>query len=693
MIKTAIIGAGYIADWHADAIKALPGVSLVAVCDRASGAAKALADAHGAQSFTDMQDMLRTAMPDAVHILTPPDSHATIAQDCLKAGVHCLIEKPVALSAQDTQVIATAARDAGRQAAAGHNFMGMPSYDHLKEQIKAGALGRISGAEINWHFPLAPLRSGPFGLWLMRDTRNLLLELGPHLFGFAVDLFGPVTVEHVSLGKSVDIPGSTSRPQSWRIVARAGEADVTINLSLVETVDDRSVVVRGSGGRARFDFANDTLVLDRENASDIILNPLRRQMSLAAQHFGAGLGNAARQIASLNRKSPYALSFAGTADAFYAAIRKGETVDPRFHIESAVKVMDGIDQALSFVMQDAPIKIPRGKPKPTALVIGGTGFIGRALVRELVARGQHVRVLSRGRNGPFDDIANRVEMFSASLHDEASLQDAMQGIKVVYHLGKSMDTTWEACLKNDVGVTERLGRLALDAGVNRFVYTGTIASYDMSRPDRVITETTEFGDMTERNLYARSKAECEARLRVMHKTEGLPLVIARPGIVVGAGGPLQHWGIGRWHGAGAVRIWGKGNHNLPFVLLDDVVDGLIRMSENDFAIGESFNLVGAPTTSARDYFSAIHTALGAKINVSSGNLTLFWLSGEVKYALKKYVLRRQGIERVSLKDWQSRAHFAQFDNAHPRKLLGWVPETDRAAFVEKAITNAGLMGF
>ena len=61
----------------------------------------------------------------------------------------------------------------------------------------------------------------------------------------------------------------------------------------------------------------------------------------------------------------------------------------------------------------------------------------------------------------------------------------------------------------------------------------------------------------------------------MHHARGLPLVIARPGIVVGPGGPLQHWGIGRWHGPGAVRLWGNGRNVLPFVLVDDVADALV----------------------------------------------------------------------------------------------------------------------
>ncbi|QBF31972.1 NAD-dependent epimerase/dehydratase family protein [Thalassococcus sp. S3] len=693
-LRAGIIGAGYIASWHADAIKATPGVELAAVCDVSPSAAKGLAEAHGARAYSSVEDMQAEGGVDAVHILTPPDSHHDLTIDCLKAGLHCWVEKPVAISADQTRAMAQAAKAAGKTLGAAHNFLGMPGYERLKAQVRSGALGRVSMAEINWCFPLPPLRSGPFGLWLMRAPRNLLLELGPHLFAFAVDLFGPVTVEHVALSKPVALPGGGTRPQVWRILARAGEVEVTFNLSLVETLDDRSVTLRGSSGQARFDYASDTLVVRAENTADLILNPFLAQMSQAGQHAREGVVNAARQLTSLNQKSPYGLSFRGAIGAFYDSIASGTPLDRRFHFDAACEVMGAIDAALDHVPSEVRPIVAKTAPSPTVLVIGGTGFIGRHLTRGLVAAGHDVRVLSRGKTGPFDDLSDHVETVGVSLHDKAGLVSAMRGIDTVFNLAKSLDAIWEDALKNDVGVSVGIAEAAMEAGVRRLVYTGTIASYDMSDPFRRITEETGFAaDMTDRNLYARSKAECERRLMELHRDRGLPLVIARPGIVVGAGGPLQHWGIGRWHGAGAVRIWGHGNNILPFVLIDDITDGLIRMMESEGAVGQSYNLTGERMMSARQYFDAIHDRLGARIRVTSGSLYSFFLSDAVKHALKVGVLRKKGLTRASLNDWKSRAHFSPFDNAKPKAELGWAPEPDRARFVEKAIGEANLFGF
>ncbi|GAA4221513.1 putative dehydrogenase/nucleoside-diphosphate-sugar epimerase [Sagittula marina] len=698
-IRIGLIGAGYIADWHADALGATPGVRIAAICDPRESAAKTLADQHGAEVFTSVDNLIESKTCDAVHILTPPNVHEGIATQCLSGGLNVLVEKPVAESAEATRRIADTARTHGQLFAPGHNFLGLPSYVAMKRAMQEGDYGRIHTAEILWALPLAPLRSGPFNLWLLQQPQNLLLELGPHLVAFAHDLFGEIEITHAEAGHPVMLPGDDARPQSFRILARAGHVNLSFQITMVETVDDRSVTLRGSSARACLDYAADTLTVERENASDLIVNPLRKQLDVSEQRLKVGAQNAWTQARSLNTRSPYAQSFRGMGAAIYGAMAKGAQ-DPRFSAESAVAVMDTIDRIIDALPEDvkqvAAPAVQTRQPNPTAMVIGGTGFIGRALTRRLVETGRDVRVVSRGRSGPFPDLPDQVETVPVDLYDLDALTEAMQGIEVVYNLARAMTDTWQDALIHDVGVATRIGMACEKAGVKRLVYTGTIASYDMSDPTKTISETTGFADdMTDRNMYARSKAECEKQLLKLHRERGLPLTIARPGIVVGPGGPLQHWGIGRWHGAGAVRIWGHGRNILPFVLNDDVADGLIAMGEADAVQveGQSFNLIGEPMLSARDYFDAIHDQLGARIRVVPGNLNVFYASDAVKYLLKKHALRRKAVIRPSRADWQSRAHFSHFDNGAPKRVLGWQPEADRARFIDRAITQAGLFGF
>lgn len=696
IIRVGFAGAGYIATWHAAALTARPGVRLVAVADPAMSAAEGLAARHGATAYPSLDAMLDGARLDAVHILTPPQLHRDHALSALAAGAHVLVEKPFALTAAEATEMAAAANAAGRVIAVNHNFLGLPSYLRLKRLLAEGALGRLDAAEFHWRLPLAPLRSGPFGLWMLRAPQNLFLELGPHLFALAGDLLGPLEEFDLRLSKPITIPGGVEHHQGWSIRARAGVTDVSFTLSLVEGGDDRSVSLRGVAAAARLDLGADVLVVVRPNASDIVLNPLRHQLDLAGQHLWAGAANATRQFASLNRKSPYALGFQAVSGAFYDTVRRKAPIDARFSGAAAVRVMDGIGQVLALLPAPSPDTGSASVPaltQPLALVVGGTGFIGRALTRALVSAGHPVRVLSRSRANPFADLGGAVEICPVDLKDGPGLQSAMQGVATVYHLAKAEEATWEGYLENDVRVTETLAGAALAEGVGRFVYTGTIASYDSSRPDRPIDEATPFGPMEARNLYARSKALCEERLLALHRDKGLPLVIARPGIVVGAGGPLQHWGIGRWHGAGAVRIWGNGRNKLPFVLVDDVASALVRMADVPGIAGQSFNLVGDPLMSAQDYFAAIHRITGTRIWVARGSLAMFYLGDRVKYLLKRHVLRKRGITPPSRIDWVSRGHLSPFLNAKAKTVLDWQPEADPQRFAQRAVSDLTLFGF
>ncbi|HMO06020.1 MAG TPA: NAD-dependent epimerase/dehydratase family protein [Paracoccaceae bacterium] len=698
-IRTGFVGAGYIAPWHAEALASVPGTRLVAVCDTQPEAAAVLAAAHGAASYAGLERMLAVERLDAVHVLTPPHLHRDHALAALQAGAHVLLEKPFALSRAEADEIVRAAENAGRIVAVNHNFLALPSYRRLRRLLEAGDIGRVDRADVRWHFPLAPLRSGPFGLWMLRQPQNLLMELGPHLYAFAEDLFGPMRDVTLHLSKPIDIPGGGRLPQVWTILGRAGVTDITLSLSLVEAVEDRSVSLRGVAAAARLDFGADTLIVERPNASDIVLNPLRAQLALAGQHLVEGLRNGARQAASLNRKSPYALGFRGMLTEFHAAVGEGRAIAPRFAGATAARVIGAIEETIALLPAAGAMPVAAtperraASPPSDVLVIGGTGFIGRALVRCLAEGGRRVRVASRGLSNPFADLGNRVEIVPVRLTDQAGLAVAMAGIETVYHLAKATEATWEDYLRNDVAVTERIAGAVLEAGVRRLIYTGTIASYDASDPGRQITEDTPFGPMDARNLYARSKALCEERLLELHRQRGLPLVIARPGIVVGAGGPLQHWGIGRWHGAGAVRIWGSGHNILPFVLNEDVADALLRMSATPAIEGQSFNLVGEPLMTARDYFDAIHAVTGTRIRVVPGYLASFYLADRLKYLLKRYALRRRGLTAPSRADWYSRAHLSPFRNDRAKRVLGWAPEADAGGFARKAVGDMRLFGF
>ena len=593
-LRIGLIGAGCSAGWHAAAIRALPGLQLAAVCDADQG----MAAAFQVPAFGTVEQLIAAGLCDAVHILSPPPSREPLALQCLAAGLHCFVETPAALSAAGLGQMVQAADQAGKSLGVSHNFLALPGYARLKLLVSQGHLGRISALQVNWCLPLQSLRSGPFGLWLLREPRNLLLELGPHLFAFVVDLFGQMEVQHLALSQPVELPGMGKRHRGWRVLGKAGGVEVTLNLSLVETIDDRSVQVRGSAGMARFDYTADTLIVTRDNTAGLVLNPLRKELSLGWQHLREGAVNAARQALSLNQQSPYELGIRRAIGGFYDGIRRG-TPDPRFSVTSARMVMQAIDDTLAFLPAPAAPPVADFAPSPKVMVIGGTGFVGRVLIRALVAKGHVVRVI--GGSGLFEDLANHVEPVAVELTDLAALQAAMAGMDVVFHLAPAPETISDGALTNVVGMGLRV--------------------------------------------------------------------------------------------AGAVRLWGNGRNILPFVLVGDVADALIRMMDAPGIEGQSFNLIGEPLLSAREYLATIQTWLGARTRVKAGSLRGMWLADGAKYALNRHALQRTDIFRPSLADWKSRGHLARFRNDHAKTVLGWEPEPDKTAFLDRTISSPALFGF
>src|SRR5436305_582095 len=112
-VRTALIGCGKVGQIHAAALRELPESKFVAVCDATRERATAFAERFGTLAFTDVGVMLREAGPEVVIVCTPHPLHAEPVLQAAAAGVHALVEKPLAASLADCDAMLAAARSAG----------------------------------------------------------------------------------------------------------------------------------------------------------------------------------------------------------------------------------------------------------------------------------------------------------------------------------------------------------------------------------------------------------------------------------------------------------------------------------------------------------------------------------------------------------------------------------------------------
>jgi predicted dehydrogenase len=142
MLKIALIGCGKIADQHVQAIHRIPDCEIVALCDREPLMAKQLGERCGVTvCFSDAREMLQSMRPDVVHITTPPQSHYSLAAECLKAGSHVYVEKPFTITAGEAESLIQLADRRNLKITAGHNLQFTLEMLEMRRLVKQGFLG------------------------------------------------------------------------------------------------------------------------------------------------------------------------------------------------------------------------------------------------------------------------------------------------------------------------------------------------------------------------------------------------------------------------------------------------------------------------------------------------------------------------------------------------------------------------
>jgi dihydroflavonol-4-reductase len=318
------------------------------------------------------------------------------------------------------------------------------------------------------------------------------------------------------------------------------------------------------------------------------------------------------------------------------------------------------------------------------LVVGASGFLGSHVTRQLVERGDDVRVLLRRTSSTeaIDDLT--VERHYGDVFDDDALRLAMAGCADVFYC--VVDTrAWlrdpAPLFRTNVEGLQHVLDAALDAGLHRFVFTSTIGTIGIPAGDRAATEDDEFNWADRGGGYVQSRVAAENMVLEYARDRGLPAVALCVANTYGPGdyAPTPHGALLSAASAGRMPAYVRGTAS-EVVGVEDAAAALLLAADKG-RVGERY-IISERFMTARDLYAAAADAGGAsppRFGVPLRAMYVMGFAGDVAAT----VLRRD--LKLSSQSVRLMHVMPRMDHGKAERELGWRPEP-----VHNAIRRAAL---
>jgi predicted dehydrogenase len=233
-VRIAVVGVGHFGRLHAEKYRGLPGVRLLGVVDPDRERAASVAGPLGVEAFTALDQILGKV--DAVSVAVPTKAHFDVASACLQAGIHCLIEKPIAETVEQAAALVALAKARNRILQVGH----LVRFDAAREAM-TGLIDRPMFIECHRIAPFKP-----------RGTDvSVILDLMIHDIDLVLDLVGRPIVDLHAVG--VPVLGDHEDIANARLEFEGG-CVANVTASRISMKSERTLRLFQKSGYARVDF-------------------------------------------------------------------------------------------------------------------------------------------------------------------------------------------------------------------------------------------------------------------------------------------------------------------------------------------------------------------------------------------------------------------------------------------------------
>ncbi len=264
----------------------------------------------------------------------------------------------------------------------------------------------------------------------------------------------------------------------------------------------------------------------------------------------------------------------------------------------------------------------------TIVVTGATGFLGSALVTELIRQKQPLRILARDEQKARAQFGDAVTVIEGDINDEEQVRRAVDGATIIYHLVGRLyhpSTPPELYYRTHVeGTRILLNACKGQSQLQRIIHCSTTGVHGETGR----TPAAEDAPFAPTNPYEVTKLEAELLALRACQEQGLPVSVARPGLVYGPG-DLHLLGFFSSIKKGLFRVIDGGKALLHPIYIDDMTAAFLLCAERPQAIGHSYNLAGDRAVTICELATAIAHSLDKELPGGSIPLWLANLASDI----------------------------------------------------------------
>ena len=311
-------------------------------------------------------------------------------------------------------------------------------------------------------------------------------------------------------------------------------------------------------------------------------------------------------------------------------------------------------------------------------VIGGSGFVGTNLCRELHLKQQDFEIIDLKMSNQFSEKCK-----IADVRDVQSLREAITGDVVVNLAAVHRDDVRDKSeyFRTNVDGAENIARVCSEKGIKKIVFTSTVAVYGFAAPG-----TDENGTINPFNEYGRTKFEAEKKLRAWHANGDNALIIVRPTVIFGEGNRGNVYNLLNQIASGKFLMVGKGENKKSMAYIGNIVAFLETCVTTKQKYGV-YNYVDTPDLTMNELVSQVRAKLNGKDGV--GPRLPYWLGIVLGYTadlIAKLSGKNLPVSSIRVKKFTSSTEFmsakAEFEKFHaPFSLIDGIERTLQSEFI------------